>query len=108
MSFFTGHANKNHPRFHRHVNADIEEDHRIEDHQYCFPKLHVMFANEPVSEIKVHEQRFERGGDDGRVVVTQTVETVYEIGGVDSAAEEYIKRKHHDLELQKLQSMRGA
>ncbi|KAK1270655.1 hypothetical protein QJS04_geneDACA004307 [Acorus gramineus] len=104
MSFFTGHANKYHPRFHRHVNADIEEDHRIEDHR-CFPKLHVMFANEPVSEIKVHEQRI---GGDGRVVITHTVETVYETGGVDSAAEEYIKRKHHDLELQKLQSMREA
>ncbi|KAK1294478.1 hypothetical protein QJS10_CPA16g00417 [Acorus calamus] len=106
MSFFTGQANKNHPRFHRRVNADIEEDQRIEG-GYCFPKLYAMLANEPMSEIKVHEQRIVRDGGDGRVVITHTVETVYETGGVDSAAEEYIKRKHQDLELQKL-SMREA
>ncbi|KAK1294476.1 hypothetical protein QJS10_CPA16g00415 [Acorus calamus] len=101
MSFFTG--KKYHPRFHRRVNADIEENHCIEG-GHCFPKLHAMFAKETVSETQVHEQRVVGGGGDGRVIITQTIE----IGGVDSAGEEYIKRRYQDLELQKLQSMRAA
>ncbi|KAK1319212.1 hypothetical protein QJS10_CPB04g01512 [Acorus calamus] len=99
MSFFTG--KKYHPRFQRRVNANIEENHRI-DGSHCFPKLHAMLVKETVFETQVHEQRIVGGGGDGSVIITQTVET----GGIDSAAEEYIKRRYQDLEFQKLQSMR--
>ncbi|KAK1315250.1 hypothetical protein QJS10_CPA06g01201 [Acorus calamus] len=122
MSFKTSQGPKHHVRFQevgsgggsRHAIVDtVEEDYtayQARPDGRHFLNHHVMFGNRPAAyndtEIRVHEEERVVGGD-GRVV-TKTVDTVYDGEGIDSAAAEYIRRRHHSLELQKLMSMRAA
>ncbi|KAK1290974.1 hypothetical protein QJS10_CPB18g00649 [Acorus calamus] len=123
MSFKTSQGPKRHVRFEevgsgggsRHAVVDnVEEDYtayQARPDGRHFLNHHMMFGNRLAAynkdtEIRVHEEERVFGGD-GRVV-SKTVDTVYEGEGIDSAAAEYIRRRHHSLELQKLMSMRNA